>query len=118
MPGARQIAELAHRREIVQHAGCGGRRLKVDPAPVEAEHLVQAGLRLVPGFLARLGEVDADRDRSDLALRTVVAELAQQLLVFAVAAPSPRRQVIAAPRGPGHTLDRAARLTPGGGGWA
>ncbi|HKM71132.1 MAG TPA: hypothetical protein VJX94_13945 [Stellaceae bacterium] len=78
--------------------------MKVDPAPVEAEHLVQAGLRLVPGFLARLGEVDADRDRSDLALRTVVAELAQQLLVFAVAAPSPRRQVIAAPRGPGHTL--------------
>ena len=65
---------------------------------------METGLRLVPGFLAGLGEVDTDGDRRDLAHRSVVPELAQQFLVSGMAAACPRRQVISAPCRPGHAL--------------
>src|SRR6516162_1730647 len=117
MSDARYMAELADRREIVEHAGCGGRRLRVHPRSVEMEDLMQAGLGLGPSLLAGRCDVDADRDRSDLARRPVIPELAEKLLVLGVTAAGPGRQVIAAPRRPLDTLvahrghpDRRPRL--------
>src|SRR6516162_2713813 len=94
MPNAGHVAEHTDRRELVEDAGRGGRRLKVDPCPVEVKDLVQARLGLVPGLLARLGQMYANRDRRDLALCPVVPELDEQLLVSGMPAPGARRQVI------------------------
>ena len=44
MSDAHHMAELADRWKIVQHAGCGGRRLRVHPRSVEVEDLVQPGM--------------------------------------------------------------------------
>src|SRR5215472_14112431 len=98
------MAELADRREPVKRAFRVTRRLQVNPRAVEMQNLMQPGLRLVPRLVARLGEMDADRDRSDLARRAVVAELLKEFDIFCVAAPGSGRQVITAPRRPGDAL--------------
>src|SRR6516225_997825 len=68
------------------------------------EDLVKPGLGLVPSLLARIGEVDADRDRRHLAFRPIVPGLNQKFLVFGMTAAGAGGQMVAAPCGPGNAL--------------